>query len=579
MPAPVISILSLPREIPKPLYPLELPFNPKPEPECPPAIVPIQIDEYPPKECPKPGTILVNTSGFLPPGYLKCDGSEVSRETYSILFKIIGTYYGDGDYSTTFNLPNLTNDCNPNAVYIIKYDLWSDTVPYCPPQNCSGEPQPVPPTNVNIQVLVYPLPYTPPPGTILQSTVGVIPPGYLLCDGSEVSRTSYSILFNAIGTYYGEGDGSTTFNIPNLYNECYPNIIYIIKYDLTQDVTSNQNCMLPPINGSECCSTNNSTIPSGPLNIQILSYPLPYTPPPGTILLNTTNQVPDGYLLCDGSTISRTTYSILFNMIGTFYGAGDGSTTFKLPNLSTTSSGFKYIIRYSEPNNSGIIPQPTIDIQVLPYPLPYTPPPGTILLNTTNQVPDGYLLCDGNEISRVNYNVLFNMIGTYYGAGDGSTTFKLPNLNNNNSGLLYIIRYADPDVGTSNPITNPNPQPSPNTSLQILSYPLGYIPPPGTVLLNTVNYVAPDYLVCNGAAISREKYHYLFNVIDIYYGPGDGVTTFNIPNLPDPTSMLGSRYIIRYQEQVIPTVIIQPNLLLNSFDISNSTIEITSDTI
>ena len=38
---------------------------------------------------------------------------------------------------------------------------------------------------------------------------------YLLCNGQEVSRTDYSDLFSVIGTTYGEGDGSTTFNVPN----------------------------------------------------------------------------------------------------------------------------------------------------------------------------------------------------------------------------------------------------------------------------------------------------------------------------------------------------------------------------
>ena len=42
---------------------------------------------------------------------------------------------------------------------------------------------------------------------------------------------------------------------------------------------------------------------------------------------------PDGYLLCDGSAVSRTTYDALFEIIGTTYGTGDGSTTFNLPNL------------------------------------------------------------------------------------------------------------------------------------------------------------------------------------------------------------------------------------------------------
>lgn len=39
------------------------------------------------------------------------------------------------------------------------------------------------------------------------------------------------------------------------------------------------------------------------------------------------------WLLCDGSAVSRTTYAVLFAIIGTAYGAGDGSTTFNLPDL------------------------------------------------------------------------------------------------------------------------------------------------------------------------------------------------------------------------------------------------------
>lgn len=42
------------------------------------------------------------------------------------------------------------------------------------------------------------------------------PAGWLLCDGSAVSRTTYAALFTVIGTTYGSGDGSTTFNLPNL---------------------------------------------------------------------------------------------------------------------------------------------------------------------------------------------------------------------------------------------------------------------------------------------------------------------------------------------------------------------------
>ena len=45
------------------------------------------------------------------------------------------------------------------------------------------------------------------------------PEGWAMCDGSEVSRTDYAALFAAIGTTYGVGDGSTTFNLPDMRGE------------------------------------------------------------------------------------------------------------------------------------------------------------------------------------------------------------------------------------------------------------------------------------------------------------------------------------------------------------------------
>lgn len=54
--------------------------------------------------------------------------------------------------------------------------------------------------------------------------------------------------------------------------------------------------------------------------------------PPGTMMAYGGKSIPDGWLLCNGATISRTTYAKLFAAIGTAWGAGDGSTTFKLPN-------------------------------------------------------------------------------------------------------------------------------------------------------------------------------------------------------------------------------------------------------
>jgi len=55
------------------------------------------------------GVIAVSTS-TLPTGFLKCNGAAVNRTTYATLFAIVGTLYGVGNGSTTFNLPDLRGE-------------------------------------------------------------------------------------------------------------------------------------------------------------------------------------------------------------------------------------------------------------------------------------------------------------------------------------------------------------------------------------------------------------------------------------------------------------------------------------
>jgi hypothetical protein len=55
-----------------------------------------------------------------------------------------------------------------------------------------------------------------PPGVVVPFAMNVVPSGWLAANGAAVSRTTYAALFAAIGTLYGVGDGSTTFNLPDL---------------------------------------------------------------------------------------------------------------------------------------------------------------------------------------------------------------------------------------------------------------------------------------------------------------------------------------------------------------------------
>lgn len=64
--------------------------------------------------------------------------------------------------------------------------------------------------------------------------------------------------------------------------------------------------------------------------------------------------------------------------------------------------------------------------------------PGTISLFSFNQIPNGYLKCNGAELSRNIYDNLFNRIGTIYGDGDSSTTFNIPDLRG-----MFVRGYDD----------------------------------------------------------------------------------------------------------------------------------------
>lgn len=144
-----------------------------------------------------------------------------------------------------------------------------------------------------------------PIGAVEQCAGATIPPGWLQCNGQAVSRTYYSYLFNTIGTTYGAGDGTTTFNVPTMSN-LVPNVKFMIKAEST-------------LNGNYLgIEGGGATYADNPL---------------GTILSFGGTTAPDGWELCHGQLLSRTEYADLFAVIGTNFGAGDGSTTFKLPDL------------------------------------------------------------------------------------------------------------------------------------------------------------------------------------------------------------------------------------------------------
>lgn len=79
-------------------------------------------------------------------------------------------------------------------------------------------------------------------------------------------------------------------------------------------------------------------------------------------------------------------------------------------------------------------------------------PPGTIIHYAGRTVPSGWLICNGANVSRTDYAALFAAIGTIYGAGNGSTTFGLPNLN----GRFFEGTTYTSSVGTYHSAGLPN---------------------------------------------------------------------------------------------------------------------------
>ena len=141
----------------------------------------------------KKRTTLYDISQFID-GYsisgAPSDGQGLSFNTTLSVWE----YNDFGDASSLRGIPIETGLPNPGD-FLIYNDTsgeaeWSDTIPGI------GSSGPI--------------------GSIIAFSALTPPTGFLICDGSEVSRTGYSDLFAVIGTTYGVGDGSTTFNLPDL---------------------------------------------------------------------------------------------------------------------------------------------------------------------------------------------------------------------------------------------------------------------------------------------------------------------------------------------------------------------------
>jgi microcystin-dependent protein len=264
-----------------------------------------------------------------------------------------------------------------------------------------------------------------PVGTIIPFAGATAPAGWLFCFGQAVSRTTYADLYAAItnngATFpYGSGDGSTTFNLPDLRGR-----VPAGKDDmggsaasrLTSGGSGITGTTLGAAGGAETHTLTTAQIPAHghPFSVTgvvdggaAVNFGSNYTVGARTSFSGTTSNTGGG----GSHPITQPT--LVTNYI--IKAVADAVTSLAV-SLGGTAGG---VLAGSYPNPSFAPITNTV----------VTQPVGTInpYAGSDATVPAGWLFCGGQAVSRTTYADLFTVIGSTYGAGDGSTTFNVPDL-------------------------------------------------------------------------------------------------------------------------------------------------------
>jgi len=260
------------------------------------------------------GAVFPWTSTTIPDGHIECNGQAVSRTTYSELFEVIGTSFGSGNGSTTFNVPDL------RAEFIRGLDR--------------GRGADINRLLGSAQADAFQGHWHQSWGSGGSSSGGNFSPS-----GQPWSGGTKMKFYNTTNnTTNVEEEISNGINgTPRIASETRPRnvaLIFIIKAkNITFDATV-QNANADTVDGCHAGNAANNVLKLDDTGkVPLTNLPASDAVPAGTVSFFTKNTPPTGYLKCNGAAISRTTYSTLFAAIGTTFGTGDGSTTFNLPDL------------------------------------------------------------------------------------------------------------------------------------------------------------------------------------------------------------------------------------------------------
>ena len=222
-------------------------------------------------------------------------------------------------------------------------------------------------------------------------------PGYLI---SETEWQAKSQANNGNVPFYSEGDGTSTFRVPSL--KCW-----VKGANGIEEVGSYLEAGLPNIQGHINIEIGDFAAKSGALFIQRYTGKVSSTQATEISGAEYQNIAFDA---SKSNPIYGKSEEVQPESIVGLYCVIAFSTITNTGNLDVQTLYNKVIELESKLENSDAIPV------------------GTILALLDDEVPEGYLPTEGAEISRTTYADLFNIIGTKFGEGDGSTTFNLPNL-------------------------------------------------------------------------------------------------------------------------------------------------------
>jgi microcystin-dependent protein len=170
----------------------------------------------------------------------------------------------------------------------------------------------------------------------------------IIISGSQ--NASYSVICPAVqkiyvitnslsasATAYFKPLGGSALSIPNgktVFAYCTGSAMVVLSDPTTVTNATNATNL---IGSGTISSTSTATTQAAGTNnttVATTAFVIQNSTPTGSLLMWTSVSAPTGYLSCDGSAVSRSTYSALYAVIGTAFGSGDGTTTFNLPNYA-----------------------------------------------------------------------------------------------------------------------------------------------------------------------------------------------------------------------------------------------------